>query len=63
MFLEVATDNRSAQALYQTFGFEGVGRRDGYYQRANGSRVSAYTMRCDLTSLAAPDHRRPRLWR
>jgi ribosomal-protein-alanine N-acetyltransferase len=62
MFLEVATDNRSAQALYQTFGFEGVGRRDGYYQRANGSRVSAYTMRCDLASLAVPEHR-PRLWR
>ena len=49
MFLEVATDNVSAQRLYQAFGFDEVGRRDGYYQRANGTRVSAYTMRCDLT--------------
>jgi ribosomal-protein-alanine N-acetyltransferase len=62
MFLEVATDNLSAQMLYQAFGFDEVGRRDGYYQRANGTRVSAYTMRCDLSHLPPPDHR-PRHWR
>jgi ribosomal-protein-alanine N-acetyltransferase len=62
MFLEVATDNVSAQMLYQAFGFNEVGRRDGYYQRANGTRVSAYTMRCDLSQLTLPD-RRPRPWR
>jgi ribosomal-protein-alanine N-acetyltransferase len=48
MFLEVATDNVTAQALYQTFGFGEVGRREGYYQRRDGTRVSAFTMRCDL---------------
>jgi hypothetical protein len=36
-------------------GFDEVGRRDGYYVRPDGSRVSAYTMRCDLAqALAAP---------
>ncbi|MDF1585366.1 GNAT family N-acetyltransferase [Marinimicrococcus flavescens] len=49
MFLEVAVDNVSAQRLYKVHGFEQVGRRPDYYQRANGERVSAYTMRCDLT--------------
>lgn len=49
MFLEVATDNYSAQMLYRRFGFGEVGRRDGYYLRPDGSRASAYTMRCDLT--------------
>lgn len=62
MFLEVATDNVSAQLLYRTFGFGEVGKREGYYQRADGTRVSAYTMRCDLSCLAPPDLR-PRAWR
>jgi [ribosomal protein S18]-alanine N-acetyltransferase len=57
MFLEVATDNVSAQRLYQAFGFDEVGRRDGYYQRANGTRVSAYTMRCDLTHRSTTEAR------
>jgi ribosomal-protein-alanine N-acetyltransferase len=48
MFLEVATDNVSAQLLYRTFGFAQVGQREGYYQRSDGTRISAYTMRCDL---------------
>jgi [ribosomal protein S18]-alanine N-acetyltransferase len=48
MFLEVATDNLSAQELYRAFGFEAIGTRDGYYLRPDGHRVSAYTMRCDL---------------
>jgi ribosomal-protein-alanine N-acetyltransferase len=63
MFLEVATDNVTAQTLYQTFGFDEVGKRDGYYQRANGTRVSAYTMRCDLTSLPMAPDPRLRHWR
>jgi ribosomal-protein-alanine N-acetyltransferase len=33
--LEVATDNVSAQRLYDSFGFEGVGVRRGYYQPSN----------------------------
>jgi ribosomal-protein-alanine N-acetyltransferase len=48
MFLEVATDNFAAQLLYQSFGFGEVGRREGYYLRPDGSRMSAFTMRCDL---------------
>ena len=50
MFLEVATDNQSAQALYAAFGFFVVGTRDGYYARPDGNRVSALTMRCDLVA-------------
>ncbi|MGI9435213.1 MAG: GNAT family N-acetyltransferase [Geminicoccaceae bacterium] len=51
MFLEVATDNISAQLLYQSFGFAEVGKREGYYLRPDGSRMSAYTMRCDLSQV------------
>jgi ribosomal-protein-alanine N-acetyltransferase len=49
LFLEVATDNVTAQALYHALGFQEVGKREGYYVRPDGSRISAYTMRCDLT--------------
>ncbi|MGI9451605.1 MAG: GNAT family N-acetyltransferase [Geminicoccaceae bacterium] len=58
MFLEVATDNRSAQLLYQSFGFVEVGKREGYYLRPDGSRMSAFTMRCDLANTELP---KPRL--
>ena len=53
MFLEVATDNFSAQALYRTFGFDAVGLREGYYARPDGTRVSAHTMRCNLVAQAS----------
>jgi [ribosomal protein S18]-alanine N-acetyltransferase len=45
MFLEVAIDNVGAQGLYEEHGFERVGLRPDYYQRPNGLRASAYTMR------------------
>ena len=48
MFLEVAVDNLAAQRLYAEMGFEQVGSRPDYYQRADGLRVGAHTMRCDL---------------
>ena len=32
LFLEVAEDNQVAQALYQKYGFQNVGKRTGYYQ-------------------------------
>lgn len=55
MFLEVAVDNPSAQELYIGHGFEAVGLRPDYYQRADGSRVAAHTMRCDIErALARP---------
>ncbi len=57
MFLEVATDNLSAQQLYESFGFVQVGTREGYYQRPDGSRMSAYTMRCDLNDTLFPEPR------
>src|SRR5215213_4522827 len=48
MFLEVAVDNEAAQRLYLVHGFEHVGTRTDYYQRQNGERTAAYTMRCTL---------------
>lgn len=44
MFLEVAESNTAARALYVSCGFEGVGQRRGYYQRADGSREDALMM-------------------
>lgn len=41
IFLEVACDNPAAQALYGSQGFAVVGRRPGYYARADGSAVDA----------------------
>jgi [ribosomal protein S18]-alanine N-acetyltransferase len=48
MFLEVAVDNGAAQQLYLVHGFERVGTRPEYYQRQNGERTAAHTMRCSL---------------
>ncbi|MFM9939114.1 MAG: ribosomal protein S18-alanine N-acetyltransferase [Hyphomicrobiaceae bacterium] len=47
LFLEVAEDNIAARALYQRHGFAIVGRRRGYYRRANAA-VDALLMRRDL---------------
>jgi ribosomal-protein-alanine N-acetyltransferase len=47
MFLEVATDNPGAQALYRANGFAEVGRRPGYFSRPGGA-VAALIMRRDL---------------
>ncbi len=57
MFLEVAIDNLSAQALYERFGFVRVGTRPDYYVRHDGTRMHAYTMRCELA--AALESRQP----
>ncbi|MCB1969547.1 MAG: GNAT family N-acetyltransferase [Geminicoccaceae bacterium] len=51
MFLEVAIDNPEAQALYAEHGFETVGTRPNYYQRADGTRAHAYTMEGSLLFL------------
>ena len=45
MFLEVATDNAPALALYERFGFVQVGERAGYHRRADGPRTAALVMR------------------
>jgi len=48
LFLEVATDNEAAVALYQGLGFKAVGRRPSYYARPGGARVDALVMRRGL---------------
>jgi [ribosomal protein S18]-alanine N-acetyltransferase len=48
-FLEVATDNVPAIALYQASGFESCGTRLGYYRRENAACVDAQMMARDLT--------------
>jgi len=47
LFLEVAEDNEAARSLYKDCGFFSVGRRPGYYKRADG-RVAALVLRRDL---------------
>jgi ribosomal-protein-alanine N-acetyltransferase len=42
--LEVEEGNAPAIALYRRLRFESTGRREGYYRRADGSRVAALTM-------------------
>jgi len=37
LHLEVAEDNAPARALYESLGFEEVGRRKGYYARPGGA--------------------------
>ncbi|MEG3617045.1 ribosomal protein S18-alanine N-acetyltransferase [Magnetovibrio sp. PR-2] len=48
MFLEVAVDNAAALKLYQSLGFEEVGRRQGYYKRFDGSRADGLVMKRNL---------------
>lgn len=42
--LEVEDGNAPALALYRRLGFRGVGRREGYYHRPDGTRAAAITM-------------------
>lgn len=46
--LEVEEGNAPAIALYRRAGFQEIGRRTGYYQKPDGTRVSALTMALDL---------------
>ncbi len=50
-FLEVRRSNTSAISLYQSFGFECVGQRRGYYQAHDG-REDAMVFRLELGALA-----------
>jgi [ribosomal protein S18]-alanine N-acetyltransferase len=45
LWLEVREGNAAARRLYAAWGFEPVGRRKGYYARADGSREDALVMR------------------
>jgi ribosomal-protein-alanine N-acetyltransferase len=42
--LEVEEGNAPALAVYRRLGFREVGRRPGYYTKADGTRVTALTM-------------------
>jgi len=44
IFLEVAEGNAAARALYARAGFSEVGRRRGYYSRADGVREDALVL-------------------
>ncbi|TVR06061.1 MAG: GNAT family N-acetyltransferase [Salinarimonadaceae bacterium] len=46
--LEVDEGNAPALALYRRFGFAEVGRREGYFLKADGSRATALTMSAEL---------------
>lgn len=46
--LEVEEGNAPAVALYRRLGFRQVGRRAGYYLKADGTRAAALTMALDL---------------
>ena len=46
--LEVEEGNGPAIALYRRAGFRETGRREGYYQKADGTKASALTMALDL---------------
>ncbi len=48
IFLEVATDNSPARALYAAAGFVEAGRRPGYYPRPGGARCDALILRRPL---------------
>ncbi len=48
IFLEVADDNEAALKLYQRAGFKIIGRRENYYQRAEGPHRAALTMRLEV---------------
>ena len=45
LYLEVAEDNAAAQRLYRALGFAPVGRRPGYYARAETRAVDSLTLR------------------
>jgi [ribosomal protein S18]-alanine N-acetyltransferase len=54
LFLEHATGNEAAGALYGQFGFSRIGRRRAYYERRGGGREDAVTLRCDLAGAQGP---------
>lgn len=54
LLLEVAETNDAARALYAAHGFQAVGRRPDYYQRANRVPIAALTMALELIGTPHP---------
>jgi len=52
VFLEVATDNEPAKALYQGLGFAEAGLRKGYYAREGAPAVDALVLRWTAQSFS-----------
>jgi ribosomal-protein-alanine N-acetyltransferase len=52
LHLEVGEDNPAALALYRAMGFAEIGRRPGYYRRADGRLVDALTFAAEPRNLA-----------
>lgn len=50
-FLEVASNNDAAKALYFQAGFRAEGIRKAYYTRPDGSKLDAVIMTCPLDTL------------
>lgn len=48
VFLEVADDNDAALKLYGRTGFKEIGRRENYYQRADGAKRAAVNLRLEM---------------
>ena len=48
LFLEVAADNQAARRLYESAGFQPVGKRAAYYRRDDGMAADALVMRLTL---------------
>lgn len=48
VFLEVADDNEAALKLYFRAGFKEIGRRENYYQRADGTKRAAVNLRLEM---------------
>ena len=53
MFLEVASDNIAARALYERQGFVQVGMRPDYYHRVAVSNMDALILRLDLITIGS----------
>ncbi|WP_170402636.1 GNAT family N-acetyltransferase [Ruegeria arenilitoris] len=47
-FLDVASNNYPAIALYERYGYTPCGLRKGYYLRENAEKVDAVVMECNL---------------
>ena len=54
LFLEAASDNAAALALYARAGFTEAGRRPGYYACPDGTRRDALLLALNLTTAALP---------